>query len=261
VSGSAAGPLLLVLGLSAAGCGGYRFALPGGSPEPPAGTATAWAEAARSCRDVRNYSATLTVSGRGVPKLTVFAGATSDGGIYLDARYDGAAIFQLGGTAERATLVLHDDNTTVTAPADQLLDALVGLKMTPSRWLALLSGCVTTAPASPIVRGDRAGSELVLTLADARVLLDSASKRWRITGGVFDRMTIEYRAFGADWPQRWTLASEPGASPVVKLDVLASDPHVNDDKISTAGFTVTPPPGAVTITLEELRAKGLRGRR
>jgi hypothetical protein len=265
VSGSAAGPLVLVIGLSAAGCGGYRFALPGGSPEAAASAASAWDEAARSCRDVRNYSATLTVSGhvgdRGVPKLTVFTGATSDGGIYLDGRYNGAAMFELGGTAERATLVLHNDNTTVTAPADQVLDALVGLRMTPSRWLALLSGCVTTAPSSAIARGDRSGSELVVMLADARVLLDSASKRWRVTGGVFDHMTIEYRAFGADSPQRWTLASEPGASPAVRLDVIAADPHVNDAKISTAGFTVIPPPGAVTITLEQLRATGIGGKR
>lgn len=265
MSGSAAGPLVLLIGLSAAGCGGYRFALPGGSPEPAASAASAWAEATRSCRDVRAYSATLTVSGhvggRGVPKLTVFTGATSDGGIYLDGRYDGTAIFTLGGTADRATLVRHDDNTTVTARAEDVLDALVGLKMTPSRWLALLSGCVSTAPSSPIARGDRSGSELVLTLADARALLDSTSKQWRVTGGVFDRMTIEYRTVGVDWPQRWTLASETGTSPAVKLDVIATDPHVNDSKISTAGFAVTPPPGAVTITLEQLRATGFAGKR
>jgi len=254
-----------MIGLSAAGCGGYHFALPGGAPEPAASAASAWAEATRSCRDVRTYSATLTVSGHvrgaGVPKLTVFTGATSDGGIYLDGRYNGAAIFKLGGTADRATLVLEQENTTITARADDVLDALVGLKMTPSRWLALLSGCVTTEPASAIARADRSGLELVLALADANVLLDSASKQWRVAGGVFDRMTIQYRAAGAAWPQRWTLASEPGVSPAVKLDVVAADPHVNDPRVSTAGFAVTPPPGAVTITLEELRATGLGAKR
>jgi hypothetical protein len=265
VSGSAAGPWVVIIAVSAAGCGGYRFALPGGSPEPAASAASAWAEGTRSCRDVRSYSATLTVSGHvgssGVPKLTVFTGVTSDGGIYLDGRYNGTAIFTLGGTADRATLVLHNDQTTVTAPADQVLDALVGLKMTPSRWLALVSGCVTAEPSSPITRSERSGSELVLTLSDARVLLASASKQWRITGGVFDRMTIEYRAIGAEWPQRWTLASEFGVSPQVKLDVAAADPHVNDPRISPAGFAVTVPAGAVTITLDELRAKGLGGKR
>jgi len=253
-----------MIGLAAAGCGGYRFALPGGVPEPPANASTAWADATRTCRDVRTYSATLTVSGRvgdrGIPRLTVFTGAVSDGGIYLAGSYNGAAIFTLGGTADRATLVLHRENTTITARAEDVLDALVGLKMTPGRWLALLSGCVSTVPTSPIVSGERSGTRLVLTLSDSRALLDSASSLWRITGGIFDRMTIDYRAVGADWPQRWILASETGASPAVKLDISAADPHVNDSRVSTAGFTVTPPADAATVTLAELRARGLGGR-
>jgi hypothetical protein len=92
----------------------------------------------------------------------------------------------------------------------------------------LLTGCVTASAASPIERSDRSGSQLVLTLPDAHVLIDSRSTRWRVAGGVFDRMTIEYRATGADWPERWTLASEAGASPDVKLDIAAKDPHAND---------------------------------
>ena len=261
MSVSGAASLALMIGLAAAGCGGYRFVLPGGSPAPPASASSAWAEATRSCRDVRSYSATLTVSGRGIPKLTVFTGATSDGGIYLNGRYNGGEIFTLGGTADRATLVLHEDHTTVTARPEDILDALVGLKMTPARWLALLSGCVSTAPSSPIVQGERSGTRLVLTLSDARALLDSASSRWRITGGVFDRMTVDYRAVGADWPQRWILASEAGASTAVKLDITSADPHVNDPKVSTDGFTVAPPADAATVTLADLRARGLGGKR
>lgn len=265
MSGSGAGPLLLAIALSAAGCGGHRFALPGGSPEPAASAASAWAEATRACRDVRAYSATLTVSGhvgaRGVPKLTVFTGATAEGGIYLDARYNGASIFLLGGTTERVTLVLHHDNTTVTAPADQVLDALVGLKMAPSRWLALLTGCVTAAPSAAIDRADRSGSQLVLALPDVHALIDSQAKAWRMVGGVFDRMTVEYRATGAGWPQRWTLASIAGAAPDVLLDVVAADPHADDPSITAARFTVTPPAGAVTITLDQLRASGFGGKR
>jgi hypothetical protein len=127
--------------------------------------------------------------------------------------------------------------------------------------LALLSGCVSTEPSSPITQAERIGTRLVLTLPDAHGLLDSVSGRWRIVGGVFERMTIDYRVLGPEWPQRWILASETGASVVVKLDVSAANPHVNDSRVSTAGFTVTPPAGAAVLTLDELRARGLRGKR
>ena len=250
---------LIALLVSSTSCAAHRFALPTGDHVPATEGAARFDEATRACRAVHSYSSTLTVSGRvdgrNIPKLTVFAGATSDGGIYLDAKYAQAPVFTLGGTTERTTLVLQRDNTTLTAPAADVLDALVNLDLTPARWLALMTGCVTSGPSAGVLASDRYGDRLVVTLTDAVVVLAPLAASWRITGARFDHLTVQYDAAVGEWPARWTLMSEAGAGASVELDVSAADPLANDPRVTTAGFAVTPPAGATTITIEQLRAK------
>jgi len=255
---------LVAIAVATTACAAHRLTLPSGAHVPAPDGAANLVAATSACRAARSFSATLTVSGHigadSVPKLTVFAGATADGGIYLSASIHQVGIFTFGGTADRATLVLHQDNTTITAPADRILAELVHLKLSPSRWLALMTGCVTLdATASP-TSADRYGNKVVVTLQDSTAVVESSADRWRVTGGLFDAVAVRYDAFAGDWPSRWTMSSTTGAADDVMLDIATADPHVNDPQVTTSGFTVTPPPSATTITLDQLRARGLKGK-
>lgn len=251
------GVLLVAVLLAGSACAAHVFVPPPGPGVPAPDAAAAWDEAARACRDVRNVSANVRVAvraGRGKsPSLAVTVVATAAGGI----RLDGAQVFLLAGNASRADYLRRDDNRFVTARADEIVEAMAGVKLGPERLLAVLTGCVATSPG--FVDGARFGSQLAVRTRDSRVFLARRDGRWRAVAGDADGIVVDYRGFDGDWPSAWRAAAATSAA---ILDVTVTDLTVNDASLdgNTAAFQVKLPPSATPMTLEELRAAGpLRG--
>src|SRR4029453_14562520 len=103
------------------------------------------AEATKECRDVRTVVSTLRVSGRvsdaRLWPLTVEVAVVLNQSIYLGATASGKPVFLLAGTPARATLWLRTEDRSVTAAPAQILNALVGVSLSPDDLAGVLSGC------------------------------------------------------------------------------------------------------------------------
>ena len=164
-----------------AACAPALYVPPVGPGEPAPDAAAAWAEATRACRGVASYRGSLRVSGRigGEPLPTtidIATGATPTG-IRLEGRAAGRHIFYLAGTTDHATLYLDDGHRSATGRPEELTDALMGVKLGPERWLALLTGCVATPP--DFIAGARYGADLAVTTPSGRTMRPVSSRTSR----------------------------------------------------------------------------------
>jgi hypothetical protein len=240
--------------LTALACAGHRFAVPAGPGVPAPDGAAAWAEASRACRDARSYSASLRVSnGTRMPALSLLAIVTAEGRIRLEA----SSLFWLAGTATRAQLLLTDGNKLVAGRADEIVDAIVGIKLGPERLLALLTGCVSRSPA--LVGAERFGKLIAVTTGDGRVFVEPRDGRWQVVAGEVDGLLVDYRFLGY-WPAEWRATTEH-LTPEATLKVSVDDSTVNDPSIAQhpEAFTLKIPVNAVPMTLDELRATFRKG--
>jgi hypothetical protein len=241
----------------ASACAPALFVPPVGPGDPAPDAAAAWAEATRACRGVDSYKGSLRVSGRiGGERLPtaigIATGATATG-IRLEGHAAGRSIFTLAGTSDQATLYLDDGHRTATGRPEDLTDALMGVKLGPGRWLALLTGCVATPP--DFVAGARYGANLAVTTPSGRVFLSLANGAWHTAHGTFDGLVVTYRRFASSLPAEWQLSSEAGRDPSVDLSVSVDDVTAGSP-IAPLVFTVTQPPDATPMTLDELRQSG-----
>jgi hypothetical protein len=239
---------------SSIACAGHRFVVPAGPGLPAPEGAAAWAEASRACRDARSYSASLRVSTvRRMPAITLLAIVTADGRIRLEA----SSLFYLAGTATRAQLLLTDGTRLVVARADEIVDALIGVKLGPERLLALLTGCVSTKPA--LAGAERFGKVIAVTTGDGRVFLEQRDGRWQGVAGEVDGLVVDYRLLGY-WPAEWR-ATTAHVTPEVTLKVSVDDSTINDPAIDQHpdAFTLKIPANASPMTIDELRAMFRKG--
>lgn len=241
---------------AASGCGAALFVRPSGPSAPAPDAPAAWADATRACRAVRSYRAAIQLSarfgGRRVPRAAMGLALDAAGDIGADARISDTLVFRLGGTADRATLWLQDGNRVVTAPAADILDALSGARLAPSRLLAVMAGCVARDTA--VLRAARQGDFMEIGTSDGDVFLDRKTGAWRARAGFFDGLVADYRAFAGDWPSDVAIGSNDGRTPPVSLSMRVDAPEVNG-VIAPAAFAVTVPAGATTMSLQELRER------
>jgi hypothetical protein len=241
--------------LLASACAAHIFVPPAGAGASAPEAARAWTEATRSCADVHNASGTLRVAlRRGRLRSTsrvVSVTVTSAGGI----RLEDSTAFLLAGTSARTQLLLRQDRRLVTARADDIVDALVGVKLGPERLLAILSGCATTSSASARADGAaRFGAEIAMPVDDGRVFLQARDGRWRVVAADLGGLIVEFRAFEGDWPLAWRAApaaTAAGGEPVI-LDVGVEGRDVNAAAIDPKTFELNPA-DATPMTLEGLR--------
>lgn len=250
-----AAPLALVIGSAA--CGVHAF-VPPASPGTPAPDAiAAWTSATASCRDVHAYSASLHVSGQVQSEhvsATLGAAFNTNNQIYME--YDvafGPPGFRLAGTDANATLLLPHDKRALTARADEIVAALVGVKLTPKALTAIVSGCVNDATSA--TNGEQFGTLRGVTAAGDHLFLTNANGTWRVAAGQTADWLVDYQSYKGAWPSRLTLTSLPGQSPVVTLTISASQIDINHD-LPAASFALDIPAGYTPLTLEELRAGG-----
>jgi hypothetical protein len=236
-------------------CGGPRFFVPSGVAAPAPEAASVWTEATSSCRSVRTFSAELRVSGHaGAISLrgTVLAGLTSANQIRLDA----PSMFVLAGTAEQATFIRFSDNRALVARADEILEALTGLKLEPRALLALLSGCA--GEATDLKSALKYGDVVAITTSDARTFVRRGSERWHVIGAELAGLLVDYREPTGEWPAKVRLTTAPDRVPAVALSLSIGQIEVNST-IPAAAFAVATPATATPLTLTELRADGPLG--
>ena len=238
------------------------YAPPVGPSTPSPESALAVDQAVAACRAVHNASATLRVSmrlGRGhSSSIDVSALVTSAGQIRLmDAK-----IFVLAGTADRAQLWWRPENRVVTAPTADIVDALVQIKITPQRLLAIMSGCIATSFTPTTLL--RIGPQVRADTPDSRLYLGRRDGRWRIVAGEGGGLIVDYPgAFRGDWPAEWRAARADATHTPLILDAVVEDAAFDDPAVGRdpAAFQLQDTPGAVPMSLDDLRAAGIFGKR
>lgn len=252
----------LVFAGAIAGCATGRFVAPVEIPIPVSLTEAeaAWGEATRDCRAVEAYGgevrASVAIDSRRFPTLRLGLAVERDGRIAIDARVSGSSFFTLRGRGEAATLVLSQERQVVTGRVDEILDALAGLPIGPERLLAVLTGCLSLAPATT---GERVGPFVRVTGPDAVVYLTRASGPWRVRAGSFGSLSVDYATRDGAWPSQIVLRSVAGRTPDVdvSLSIASFDRAPRDPSV----FAVVTPAGAERISLETLRERGPLSRR
>jgi hypothetical protein len=238
-------------------CASALFVPPAGPGEPAPDAAAAFAEATRACRGVASVKASLRVSGRiggeRLPTTIDIATGATPTGIRLEGHAADRNLFRLAGTTEEATLYLDDGHRAATGRPEDLTDALMGVKLGPGRWLALLTGCVATPP--DFMSGARYGADLAVTTPSGRVFLALADGAWHAVHGTFDGLVVTYRRFSSTLPDEWRLSSETGRDPSVALSVSV-DHMTAGGPIAASVFTLTLPDDVTPMTLDELRQSG-----
>jgi hypothetical protein len=216
---------------------------------------------------VTTYQAQLRVSGRvagrRIPGLTVGLALDASGRIGMEFRVGGPPMLNLAGSADRATLLLHEQGRVVTAPAADIVEALVGARLGPARLLALLTGCVSSDPT--LTEAGVADDLVVVTTPDAVVYLartereGQGERAWRVRAGEFEGLLADYRPFESTWPSEIDVRSDTGRSPRVALALRVVEFDVNSPRFNPAVFSVVVPDRAVATSLDELRDSGPLG--
>lgn len=241
-----------------AACGHSIFRPPAGPGRPATDASAAWTDATTHCRAATSYSAAVRLSGRAgsqrIRTLSVDLAVMADR-IYLNAVYSGQSVLVLAGMADAATLWLRPDPArAVTAPAGDIIEAVLGLPMPPPRLLALVTGCVTQT--FDVQSATAYDGLLAIQTQDARVYVESRDARWRTRAGELEGFVVEYGWDTSPLPSRIWIRSAPGREPRAEVNIAVSDAGVNDP-IQPSVFM--PPAGAANaerMTLDELRANG-----
>ena len=263
---------LALLGASCAGRAAFVAPRGPGVPAPDAGTV--WSTLAASCRSTTSYRSEFALTGqigdrriRGLASAKLFAALASSGNIGLEAAVSGQLLFRLGGAADKAVLLLRDQNRVATARPDQILEALIGIPVSSARLLAIVTGCVTTV--EPVERAVRHEGLLEIVTADANVFLAPAASGWQVRAGRFgaslgagsstalgaSEVLVDYGTFVDGLPRDIRITSSSGAKAAVLLNLRVQAVQTNVD-LDPSLFRVTIPEGAATISLDELRQAG-----
>lgn len=235
--------------------------LPSGEGTPFAGFAEPLAAATAPCRTVRSITAELGLSGRiGRMKLRGrgLVGAAAPDSIRLEALAPfGPPVFVLTATRGRATLLLpRDDRVLRDAAADQVVEALTGVRIDPGTLRAALAGCGIGIEGAVAARsyGDRWLA--VETGSGQTVFLEHVQDAWRVRGARTEMFSITYDELGPARPTRLTIRASGEAPAEIRLRLSQVEIDV---PLGAEAFQVDVPADATPITLEELRDAGPLG--
>jgi hypothetical protein len=247
-------------------CGPRTLQLPEGSGAPFPEHKEAFAASSAGCRDVKTLTAEIAVSGvvgRGKVRGRVIAGFDRPGRIRLEGVAPmGAPVFILVADAGRATLLMPRAHEVLSDQApDLVLEALVGVPLSPDELLAALSGCVSPGPEPTSGSRFSDGWARVELRGGATVFLRQVDGRWRILAGMRPLVAVEYEFAGADpMPRTVRLRATADGGSGANLRLSLSQVEVNAP-IAAKAFTVAIPPSTLPITLADLKQRGPLGDR
>jgi hypothetical protein len=213
---------------------------------------------AAACTAVRTVTAEIGMSGRaGRQKLRgrVVAGFARPASMRLEGVAPfGPPAFILVARGGNATLLLPRDEPRVLrgAPPEDVLGALTGVALAPADLQAILTGCVMPAPQPVDARRHANGwASIELSGGTTLYLQPMGPDGWTLRAAKRDGWQIEYPSWSGDFPQTVRLQS---TQPNVNVDLTATLSQVETNKdLEEAAFAVTVPPGAESITLDDLR--------
>ncbi|MGE5244764.1 MAG: hypothetical protein ACM3SQ_11110 [Betaproteobacteria bacterium] len=255
-----------VAGLAAAlaSCAAPRVQVPGGAGTPASDGAAVAEAATGGCRTLRSLTAEIRVSGtvlgrriRG--RLSAGFAAPASARIEAVAPF-GPPIFILVATDASASLLLPRDNRVVRgAPADLLLDALVGMRLTPAElWQA-----VTACPAiGTIGEARQYGSDWrrVTVPPHETLYFHRDEGAWHLVADMHQEpetaRQVEYLQYDGALPVRIHLSAggaNRAAAYEIALDLSQLEPNA---ALDPAVFTLEVSAGAQPMTLDELRRSG-----
>ena len=249
--------LLLTIGLTA--CGQPpRVTLPSGAGTPAPDFAAAYAQARAACDSVRAIQAELALSGRaGGQRMRgrVLAGLVP-GALRLEGVAPfGAPVFILVADGARGTLLLARERRVVQdAAPDEILNAVVGIRLAPDDLRAMLSGCVRAAAEADGARAFGPDWLAVDLTAGGTIYLRRADNAWRIVAGRHSGLEVDYVAFQGDRPSQIVLRG-----PDVHLALALSQVEVNGDLPRDQLVALKIPEGVAPLSLDQLRRSGPLG--
>ena len=140
------------------------------------------------------------------------------------------------------------------APPEEILNALIGVRLGPDDLRALLSGCVKSA--AEAAGGRSYGSEwIAIDLKSGGVIyLRRQTDAWRIVAGRYGGLEIDYTAFAGERPSQVVLRGTG-----VNLALSLSQIEVNGQLPGDQLVALKVPEGAVALSLDELRQLGPLG--
>ena len=245
------------------GCAAKRFAPPVDAGVPVDGFAETWAKVAGPCLGVKTLTAELSLSGRAAG--TRIRGRVQAGFARGSMRLEGVApfgqpVFILASGPSQATLLLPRDERVVAAPdAQEILDALVGVRLRSDALMAVVAGCVmTTAPAGATAHGDITR----FAFENGAVYVRTRGPQPRIVAAESRPFFIEYldTATASAWPGRVRISRELPNGQGVDLTIVISQVETNMT-LPPDAFTVDVPVGTMPMSLSQLRASGPLGER
>ena len=236
-------------------CGPGRVILPSGTGTPTTEFQQALSAARLSCERVNTMQAELGLSGRAAGQRVrgrIHAGLVPQA-LRLEAVAPfGSPVFILVADGSRGTLLLlREQRVLRDAPPEEILNALIGVKLGPDDLRATLSGCVK-AVVEPSQARAYGTDWMVIDLASGGSLyLRRQANTWRIVAGRFGGLEVDYTAFEGDRPLHVVLRG-------TDLDVGLSlqQVEINGDLPRDRLVAVTVPAAASPFTLDELRKSG-----
>lgn len=242
---------LLVLAGSV-GCATRAFLRPSGPATPFPDAMAIWGDATRACRSVSSYRAQLRVSGRlrggRIPGVTAGLALDRDR-IAMSLNAGGAPEINMAGTAAHLTLLMHRAGRFAEGPAESVVDALIGVRLTPAVLLAVLSGCVV--PGGDVAGAERIGDVARLTSPAGTIYLRQRSNAWQLAAADVGEMRIDYRRLESGWPRELTIRQ--GADVTLALQVVELD---IDPALPPGLFQLRVPESMSGMSLEDLRVDG-----
>jgi hypothetical protein len=168
----------------------------------------------------------------------------------------GTPVFILVADGPRGTLLLSRDRRVVRdAAPEEILNALIGLRLGPDDLRALLSGCVKAA-AEPAA-GRRFGNDWIavdLKTGGTLYLRRSDGQDWRIAAGRYGGLEIDYLEFEGPRPSRISLSGTG-----LNLALSLSQVEIGGNLPRSELVTLKIHEGVAPLTLEELRRAGPLG--
>ena len=252
--------VLLSLAALLHACAPRRIELPTGAGTPYAEAAAAYGEAVKECRGVRTMQVTLGLSGRAgdtALRGNVDAGFEAPDRVRLEGRHPlGRPVFILvAGDGRSALYMPRDDRVLRDVPPESIVEALVGVSLTPAELRSLVSGC-GFAVADPADGREYSGGYVAVATGAPTTYLRREQNVWRVAAAVRPPLTVLYSGFVSGRPA--TLRVVSTGQPRADLTVRLSDVNINVP-MEDAVFAVDVPPAAHPLTLEELRRAGPLG--
>ena len=234
------------------------MSLPSGAGSPAPDFAPAYAESRAACEGVRTLQAELGLSGRAAGQRMrgrVLAGIVP-GALRLEGVAPfGAPVFILVADGTRGTLLLARERRVVRdAEPEEILNALVGIRLSPDDLRAVLAGCVRAAGEPTAARAFGADWLAVDFAAGGTAYLRRVGNVWRIVAGRYGDLEIEYAAFAGNRPSRVALRGKD-----LDLALSLNQVEVNGDLPRDRLVALTIPDGVTPLSLEELRKAGPLG--